>query len=299
MTTADRLIAEIMAAARIPSPTRRREVERELRAHIEDFTIAARQSGRSEDEIERLLVERFGDPQQIARQFAWVYRRERAALHFGGYLVSTVLVSLIVSAAVISLQVWMLSAFNWRHTTNVVLDILASVAAYLGLRALGRFFRRPLAVLAAAATALLAGFVATGLPPQFILFGFANGALLRGVELAVRRPALRLGAALGGFAVLGAVFFHPSSSAVLATAASWLIMGSAYHLMTHLAARVDRALLARLGAMLLLVAVAAHSQQRLYRAYGKKASEVYKNIQVLQKGTLISGDDRQPYEIFS
>jgi len=99
--------------------------------------------------------------------------------------------------------------------------------------------------------------------------------------------------------VLGAVFFHPSSSAVLATAASWLIMGSAYHLMTHLAARVDRALLARLGAMLLLVAVAAHSQQRLYRAYGKKASEVYKNIQVLQKGTLISGDDRQPYEIFS
>jgi len=69
--------------------------------------------------------------------------------------------------------------------------------------------------------------------------------------------------------------------------------------MTHLAARVDRALLARLGAMLLLVAVAAHSQQRLYRAYGKKASEVYKNIQVLQKGTLISGDDRQPYEIFS
>src|SRR5215471_5258998 len=130
MTAAERWIDEIMAASRIPFARRRREVLRELRAHVEDFVSAGRQSGRSEDEIERLLVERFGDPRQIARQFAWVYRRERAALHLGGFLISTVLVSLAVTAAVISLQVWML--FNWRHTTIVAFDILASVAAYLG-----------------------------------------------------------------------------------------------------------------------------------------------------------------------
>ena len=69
--------------------------------------------------------------------------------------------------------------------------------------------------------------------------------MLRGVQLAVRHPAARLGAVLACFAVLGAVFFHPSLSALLASAASWLIMGSAYYLMTHVAARVDRALLGR------------------------------------------------------
>jgi len=254
MTTAERLIDEIMAASRIPSEGRRREVLRELRAHVEDFVSAGRQSGRCEEDIERLLLERFGDPRQIARQFAWVYRRERAALHLGGFLISTVLVSLVISATALAMQAGImfgfgspvLGVFGSRHTAIEALDILATAAAYVGLISLGRFFGRPLAVLAAVAAGLVAVFVAVGLPPQFILFGFANGALLRGIQVAVRHPAARLGAVLACFGVLGAVFFHPSSSALAASAASWLIMGSAYHLMTHVAARVDHALLGRL-----------------------------------------------------
>jgi len=254
MTTAERLIGEIMAASRIPSARRRREVLRELRAHVEDFVSAGRQRGRSEEDSERLLLERFGDPRQIAQQFAWVYRRERAALHLGGFLISTVLVSLVISAAAMAMQAGMafsfgapvLGVFGSRHTAIEALDILATVAAYVGLISLGRFFGRPLAVLAAVAAGLLAVFAAAGLPPQFILFGFANGAMLRGVQVAVRHPAARLGAVLACLAVLGAVFFHPSWSALAASAASWLTMGLAYHLMTHVAARVDRALLGRL-----------------------------------------------------
>src|SRR5215472_1540387 len=99
MTTAERLIDVIMAASRISSERRRREVLRELRAHVEDFVNAGRQSGRSEEEIEGLLVERFGDPKQIAGQFAWVYRRERAALHLGAFLISTVVVGALICAA--------------------------------------------------------------------------------------------------------------------------------------------------------------------------------------------------------
>ena len=252
MTSAERLIDEIMAASRIPSEKRRREVLRELRAHVEDFVSAGQQSGRGEEEIERLLLERFGDPRQIARQFAWVYRRERAALHLGGFLISTVMVSLVILAGTISMQAGMMIGFGApvvfgsRHTVVMALDILASVAAYLGLLSLGRFFGRPLAVLAVVAAALLAVFVAAGLPPQYILFGFANGALLRGIQVAVRHPALRFVAALACCGVLGTVFFHPSSSALVASAVSWLIMGSAYYLMTHVAARVDQALLGRL-----------------------------------------------------
>jgi hypothetical protein len=48
------------------SEKRRREVLRELRAHVEDFVSAGRQSGSSEEEIERLLLERFGDRDRFA-----------------------------------------------------------------------------------------------------------------------------------------------------------------------------------------------------------------------------------------
>jgi hypothetical protein len=89
-------------------------------------------------------------------------------------------------------------------------------------------------------------FATAGFPLQFVLFGFANGSLLRGIQLAVHQPVARLGAVLACFGVLSAVFFHPSWPALGASATSWLIMGSAYHLMTHVAARVDRALLGRL-----------------------------------------------------
>jgi hypothetical protein len=228
-------------------------VLRELRAHVEDFVSAGRLSGRSEEDIERLLVERFGDPRQIARQFAWVYRRERAALHLGAFLISTVLVSVAISAAAIAMQAGiafgfgapMLRIFGSRHTAIEALDILATAAAYVGLVSLGRFFGRPFAVLAVVTGGLVAVFAVTGLPARFVLFGFANGAMLRCVQIAVRHPAARLGAVLACFAVLGAVFFHPSWSGFMATAASWSIMGAAYYLMTHVAARVDRALLGR------------------------------------------------------
>ena len=159
MTTAERLIAEILAASRIPLERRRREVLRELRAHIEDFVSAGRQSGRREEEIERLLLERFGDPRQIARQFASVYRRERAALCLGAFLISTVLVSLVISAAAIAMQAGtefgagapVLRVLGSRHTVIEALDILATAVAYVGLITLGRFFRRPFVVLAAGA----------------------------------------------------------------------------------------------------------------------------------------------------
>jgi hypothetical protein len=254
MTRGERLIDEILAASRIPLERRRRDVLRELRAHMEDFVTAARQSGRREEDIERLLVERFGDPRHIARQFAWVYRRERAAVCLGAFLVSTIVVSLVVSIAAIAMQAGMafgagapvLRLFGSRHTAIEALDILATAAAYIGLIFLGRFFGRPFAVLAAVAAGLLAVFAATGLPPRFVLFGFANGAMLRTVQVAVHHPAARLGAVLVCVAVLAAVFFHPSLSAFAAGAASWLIMGSAYYLMTHVAARIDRALFGRL-----------------------------------------------------
>src|SRR5215472_2173077 len=147
MTVIERLIDEIVTAARIPSAKRRREVQHELRAHMEDFVCARCGSAPADEDIQRLLAERFGDPGQIARQFAWVYRRERAARHLGGFLISTAVVSLVISALAISLQAGVLfgfgaparAVFSSRHTAVVALDVLASAAAYVGLLVLGRF----------------------------------------------------------------------------------------------------------------------------------------------------------------
>jgi len=254
MTAAERLIDEILAASRIPSKRGRREVLRELRAHMEDFIGEGRQSGRSDEEIERLLMERFGDPRQIADQFAWVYQRERTLLHLGAFVICTVLVSLIISATTIGIQAGIafssgspvLHILTSRHTAIETLDILASVAVYLGLIYLGRFFRRPFTVLTVVAAALISASALAGFRPRVVLFGFANGALLREIQLTLRHPVVRLAAALACFGMLGAIFFHPSSSRLAATLMSWLIMGSIYHWMALIAVRVDRALLGRM-----------------------------------------------------
>ena len=60
MRAVDELIEYIMNSARIPSRTRRRDIERELRCHIEDFVVAAREAGCGQDEIEKLVVANFG-----------------------------------------------------------------------------------------------------------------------------------------------------------------------------------------------------------------------------------------------
>jgi hypothetical protein len=78
---ADELIDRIVSSSRIPSGRRRREIQRELRSHIEDFVLAARESGRDQSEIEKLIIAHFGDPDQIAKGFFWVYRHERWRLH--------------------------------------------------------------------------------------------------------------------------------------------------------------------------------------------------------------------------
>jgi hypothetical protein len=241
---------EIVRMSRIPSPRRRQDLLRELAAHVEDFELAAREAGRSEEEIQRQLAKNFGDPQEIARQFAWVYRRERMLLHLAVFPISTVVVALIVAASAMSLQAGVALSFGApalqlgsRHSIVEALDILATAAAYMASISLEKHFdrRRVWAALAVAAAA----FAIVGLLPQVVLFGLLNAALLRMVQVSFSHPAARLAAVCCGFGVLGAIFFHPSASALALTAGSWLAMAAAYQAMTHLAARVDGALLNR------------------------------------------------------
>ncbi len=148
---ADHLINQIVSASKIPSESRRREVLRELQAHVEDFVLYARSAGHTQEEAERLALANFGDPRQIAVQFGWVYRRRRAALRISVFLLSTVTVAITIAGIVMSLQaglalglgVPLTRMFSARHTMIEAADILASAAAYLGLISLEKVLGEP------------------------------------------------------------------------------------------------------------------------------------------------------------
>jgi hypothetical protein len=260
MRAVDELIACIVNSSRIPSGMRRRDIERELRCHIEDFVVAAREAGCGQDEIEQLVLANFGDPGQIAHGFAWVYRHERRRLRVFAHVLSTVLLATSLLAAILAIQASLALGFGTpiikvlvsRHTVIEALDILASVAAYLGLTSLENFFeshrfQKAAVLLMAILTIPIVSCAVAGLHTSFLLFGFVNGVFSRAVQLLGTRKAARLGIVVVCFPLAGivlALLRSPVSQVALATTCvSWLGMGIGYQLMTDLAARVDAALL--------------------------------------------------------
>ena len=249
----DQLIDEIVRSAQIPSESRRREVLRELQAHIEDFLLCARREGHSEEEAERLALASFGDPRQIALQFGWVYRKQRAAMRVAVFVISTLVVAVAIAGMVMSLQaglalglgVSLPRTFLARHTMIEAADILASAAAYLGLLSLekgfaGRTFARAAAALSAVFAVATVLFRMAGAPWLIPVFGLVIGLFLHTAQRLLKSPAVRSGVVLASFGMFGVILFGPAS------AASWLAMGAGYLAMTHLAARVDGALFRKL-----------------------------------------------------
>ena len=258
MRAADELIDCIVNSSEIPSG-KRREIQRELRSHIEDFVAAAREAGRGQDEIEKLVLANFGDPGQIAQGFAWVYRHERRRLRAFAFMLSTALLASCLSAAILAMQAGLALSFGMpimqvlasRHTVIEALDILASVAAYLAVTSLENLFeahrfQKAAFLLAGIVTVLMVSCAATGLQISFLLFGLVNGVFFRAVQLFVGPKAARVGIVVVCFPLAGlvmALLRSPVSPVALAaTCVSWLVMGAGYQLMTHLAARVDAAL---------------------------------------------------------
>jgi hypothetical protein len=257
---AEELIDSIVNSSHIPSGKRRQEIQRELRSHIEDFVIAARESGRSQSEIEKLVIANFGDPGQIANGFSWVYRHERRRLRALAFTLSTVLLASSLLGAILAAQTGLAFGFGTpivkvlasRHTVIEALDILASVAAYLSMISLETLFktqsfRKAATLLTLIGAILIASCAAAGLHPTFLIFGLVNGIFSRAVQLFVTRKVARVGTVAVCFPLAGLVLALQRSPisqvALVATCVSWLAMGISYQVMAHLAARVDAALL--------------------------------------------------------
>jgi hypothetical protein len=262
MHCADALIARIAASSGIPSRKRREEIARELRAHVEDFASSARLEGHGEGEIERMVLASFDHPARFAANFAWVYRRERAMVRLAIFGLGTVATAAAVSAVVFAMQAGAALGFGRapaevlasRHTAIEATDILATVAAYVGLLSLENFFQsrrlpKSMAVLVSISVVLACAFALAGERAIFLIFGCANAIFLRSLEEFLVSGKSRLVAATAYFGLFGAFFFAvlPRSSVSLsAWLVSWAIMGVGYHLMTLIGAFIGRELSGRL-----------------------------------------------------
>ena len=255
MRAVNEIIECIANSSGIPSGKQRHEIQRELRSHIEDFVAAAREAGRDEDEIEQLVLAHFGDPRQIAHGFAWVYRNERRRRRALAYAVSTVLIASCLAAAVLTIQAGLAlglgreirEVFASRHTVIEALDILTSVAAYLGVISLeGIFERRRFPKAAVLLTAILAALMAAcraaGWHSGFLLYGLVIAIFFRVLQLFVAPKIARAGIVLICFAAAGlvaALAWSPASlGSLAATSANWLAMGVGYLMMTDVAERI-------------------------------------------------------------
>jgi hypothetical protein len=256
---ADELIDGIVNSSQIP-PGKRREIERELRSHIEDFVMEAREAGRDENEIEKLALAHFGDPSAIGNGFAWVYRHERRKLRAFAFTLSTVLLASSLLAAILAMQACLAFGFGRpiakalasRHTAIEALDILTSVAAYLGLTTLeGLFdtqrFQRAALLLILIDAILIASCAGAGWRTGFLFYGLAVAVFFRAVQLFITPKAARAGIVVVCFPLVGLVLalLRPAASqvAIPATCASWLAMGIGYQLTTDFATRVAAVLL--------------------------------------------------------
>jgi hypothetical protein len=77
MTPRPTVVRQVISLAKLPGTRRRREIERELREHLEDMAEEARSQGYDEALIQHMAAIRFGDPRQVAAAFTSIYALER------------------------------------------------------------------------------------------------------------------------------------------------------------------------------------------------------------------------------
>jgi len=264
MSIEERLIEKVLASSGVLSRRSRNEITRELRAHLEDATEEARAAGHDEAEIERVISLRFGEPEEIARRFAEVYRAERLAIYFLSFLllaaVSLVAVSTFVSAVQIMLAVGMGYSASWafpaRHLYLEIAMLAGLTLGYLGLYFTEHLFRRrrlAKALLLTGAVFILAGM---GLEVWLPRSGIALGA---GLFCALFVRALDLFRVRGQWKVAGLFLFFSSHglltsysfmskqgvSVWMMTAAFFLAIAIWCQFMTSLAALFDNRVLGR------------------------------------------------------
>ena len=191
MTGHDDVVARIVSLAKLPGTGCRREIERELRTHLEDMIAEAQSQGYSDPLIQRMLAVRLGNPEEVASAFACVYRRERllrsvfcwVALFISSLIAVAVVVGSIQSVAAVftGAAFESLSADIRREIFGLVAIVLGYCSVYLGEHLFPRSFAKavvPCAVLVLAVPVWLSWVPAGHMPLPLVAFSCAVSARL-------------------------------------------------------------------------------------------------------------------------
>jgi hypothetical protein len=148
MEVTDEIIRRVISRSRIPTATRQREVERELRCHMEDTEEELRLLGHTDERIRELIAAQFGDSSEVASAFFEAYKPDRVAL-YSIYWFALALASLAAVTAVF-LVVEALAAIGVGDVVNLtsadlrsgVIGLTALTWGYCGLFVGEKVFRR-------------------------------------------------------------------------------------------------------------------------------------------------------------
>jgi hypothetical protein len=205
MNTKDALIHKILRSSKIGGFART-EVEAELASHVEDIIEEARAAGRDDREIEQLVLARFGNPDEIGRQFARLYRTKWRLVRIAEFLAlgaaALGLVLAFAAGAQALLAVWLrlpASSVLSRGHARTEIGFFAGLAlGYLALHFSARFFQTSVkfrsALLIAAVFCLTGAVLQAVIPPQGVVLGLGLGCavLLRAVEALFRGKLVRV-----------------------------------------------------------------------------------------------------------
>jgi uncharacterized protein (UPF0335 family) len=150
MTHLDHIVSRVILRAKLPGKKRRCEVDKELRAHLDDLTEDVRSQGYDGEAAARIVRMRFGEPQEIAAAFASVYAPDRwagrvlqaAILFAASTVVVAVVLSAVQSVAAVCTAASLVS--TWRNLYQEVVGFVMITAGYCTLYAGERLFPRSL-----------------------------------------------------------------------------------------------------------------------------------------------------------
>lgn len=151
MTHVDHIVSRVVSRAKLPGKKRRCELDRELRAHLDDLAEEVRSQGYDDEAVARIVSLRFGEPREIATAFASVYAPERWAVRILQaailFATSTIAVALVLSAvqsvAAVCTAGSLLATLRDLHQEVVGFGMIT--AGYCTLYAGERLFPRSLA----------------------------------------------------------------------------------------------------------------------------------------------------------
>jgi hypothetical protein len=125
----DRIVERVMLRARIPSAARRREIERELRDHLEDMTEEG--------------LDRFGSPDDVGDALARVYAPERLVRQLARSAALVMAASVVAAFIIGSVQIVVGTAATVAQLGSESVGFAAVALGYCASYLTARRFRLP------------------------------------------------------------------------------------------------------------------------------------------------------------